>query len=356
MESKTRHGYLVLADISGYTSFLAGTELEHAEDVISALLVTIVESFKNLLTISKLEGDAVFAYVEEQDLPRGETLLELIENTYVAFRDHADAAYRATTCQCKACRAIPTLDLKFLAHHGDFIVQNVSGIKELVGSDVNLVHRLLKNHVFESTGWKAYILFTIQALQSMNLMPECLQKQTESYEHLGDVEAYAMDLHERYRELKESQHVFLSAKEADAVIIHDFDAPPVVVWDWINAPSKRVLWSGFNEFKIVRGASGRTSPGTQSHCIHNAKVINSEIMLDWHPFEYWTQDSAGGPTRQTYKIEPLDGGKRSRMHFHIKGKMNLPRFMRIPMIKFFLRPMKKSLHELDNLIRTNAKE
>jgi hypothetical protein len=46
MESKTQQGYLVLADISGYTSFLAGTELEHAEDVISALLETIVENFK----------------------------------------------------------------------------------------------------------------------------------------------------------------------------------------------------------------------------------------------------------------------------------------------------------------------
>jgi Protein of unknown function (DUF2652) len=98
----------------------------------------------------------------------------------MAFRDHADAAYRATTCPCKACRAIPTLDLKFMLHHGDFIVQHVAGIKELVGSDVNLVHRLLKNHVFEATGWKAYILFTIQALQSMDLMPDCLQKQMES--------------------------------------------------------------------------------------------------------------------------------------------------------------------------------
>ena len=30
METKTQHGYLVLVDISGYTSYLAATELEHA--------------------------------------------------------------------------------------------------------------------------------------------------------------------------------------------------------------------------------------------------------------------------------------------------------------------------------------
>jgi hypothetical protein len=29
MDSETQHGYLVLADISGDTSYLAGTELTH---------------------------------------------------------------------------------------------------------------------------------------------------------------------------------------------------------------------------------------------------------------------------------------------------------------------------------------
>ena len=46
-----------------------------------------------------------------------------------------------------ACRAIPSLDLKFIIHFGEYLVQSVSGAKQLVGSDVNLVHRLLKNSV-----------------------------------------------------------------------------------------------------------------------------------------------------------------------------------------------------------------
>jgi len=54
--------------------------------------------------------------------------------------------------------------LKFFVHHGDYIVQSISGIKELVGSDVNLVHRLMKNHISETTGWRAYALFTESAL------------------------------------------------------------------------------------------------------------------------------------------------------------------------------------------------
>jgi hypothetical protein len=45
MEQKTQTGYLVLADISGYTSFVAQTEIKQADIAISYLLETIVEQF-----------------------------------------------------------------------------------------------------------------------------------------------------------------------------------------------------------------------------------------------------------------------------------------------------------------------
>src|SRR5262245_30190907 len=115
----TQHGYLVLADISGYTSYLSKVELDHAHEILTDLLETIVGKFKAVLTIAKLEGDAVFGYVPEAKMERGETLLELVESTYAAFRDRRESAHRRTTCTCNACRAIPTLDLKFFVHHGD---------------------------------------------------------------------------------------------------------------------------------------------------------------------------------------------------------------------------------------------
>ena len=39
-----------------------------------------------------------------------------------------------------------------MVHHGDYIIQQVAGIKDLLGTDVNLIHRLAKNRVAESTG------------------------------------------------------------------------------------------------------------------------------------------------------------------------------------------------------------
>src|SRR5215213_9745705 len=132
MSTVTQHGYFVIADISGYTSFVAKTELEHSHEILTELLELLVEKFKPLMTISKLEGDAVFAYVDENKVTRGETLIEFMESIYVAFRDRQISMRRKTTCTCSACQNIPTLDLKFIAHHGDFIVQNIAGVRELV--------------------------------------------------------------------------------------------------------------------------------------------------------------------------------------------------------------------------------
>ena len=204
MERKTQTGYLLLADISGYTSFVAQTEIEHADMALSFLLETIIEKLGNLLTISKLEGDAVFAYIEESKLEEAESLLELIDQTYMAFRDKALTLYRGATCPCRACQALPTLDLKFMVHHGEFIIQQVAGIRDLLGTDVNLVHRLAKNRVSESTGWKGYALFTNQGLERLQTDKASFVQQKESYEHLGEVQTYVRDMHVRYEAMKAS--------------------------------------------------------------------------------------------------------------------------------------------------------
>ena len=204
MERKPQTGFLVLADISGYTSFVAQTEIEHADMALSFLLETIVEKIGGLLTIGQLEGDAVFAYIEESRLPEAQALLEVIDKTYLAFREKALALYRGATCPCRACRALPTLDLKFMVHHGEYLIQQVPGTKHLLGTDVNLIHRLAKNHVAESTGWKGYALFTNQGLERLQTDKTSFLQQTETYEHLGEVETYVRDMHVRYENIRDS--------------------------------------------------------------------------------------------------------------------------------------------------------
>lgn len=329
MDAKTQHGYLVLADISGYTSFVAATELEHAHEILTELLELILSRFTPTLTLSKLEGDAVFAYVPEAKLRRGETLLELIEATYVAFRDQREAVRRRTTCACNACRNIPSLDLKFIAHHGDYIVQNVSGIHELVGSDVNLIHRLLKNHVNEATGWRAYALFTATALQHIGVQPQGMHEQVEAYEHLGEVKTCVLNLHPRYQELTEARRVFVAPEEALLKITRDFAFPPPVVWEWLNDPHKRALYT-FQPvtFVPVSRPGGRTGAGARNHCVHGKDVAMQETVLDWRPFDYLTVEQAysGVTALITCQLAPAsDGG--TRLHVYMKGRMPVPAFL-----------------------------
>lgn len=342
MGAKTQHGYLVIADISGFTSYLAKVELEHAHEILTDLLEIIVKEFKTLLTISKLEGDAVFAYVPEASTPGGERILELIENTYVAFRHQRESSQRNTTCKCNACQSIPTLDLKFFVHHGDFIVQQVSGIQELVGSDVNLIHRLMKNHITENTGWKAYMLFTSQAFQHMDVRPEEFHQQVESYEHLGDIEVFCLDLHKRYKAIKLAKRIVVSPEEADFSFSIELPAPAPVVWYYLtDLEKKSQAFNGSAIFTAKSRPGGRNGPGASNHCAHgkNLEGLSVETILDWRPFDYFTAESIDGKLviRETHKLEPILDGRATRLHvFTHVVSMPLPRWVKRPLLKLFM--------------------
>ncbi len=68
---------------------------------------------------------------------------------------------------------------------------------ELVGSDVNLIHRLLKNGVTQATGFRAYALYTEAAIRQLDVsgIAETLTPHREAYEYLGDVQVWVQDMH-----------------------------------------------------------------------------------------------------------------------------------------------------------------
>ena len=86
---------------------------------------------------------------------------------------------------CRACVAVPTLDLKFVGHVGEFRVQRLAGHAKPIGPDVILVHRLLKNRIAETMGLRAYIFFTDAALARLDLDAGALElrRHSEKYEH-----------------------------------------------------------------------------------------------------------------------------------------------------------------------------
>ena len=131
MLPKPESACLVIADISGYTGYLAGVELDHAQDILADLIDTIVGALRPPFHLSKLEGDAAFVYVTTPEID-GSLLQDTIEATYFTFRRRRRDIKQASTCECDACRQIPTLDLKFVVHHGQIAKQTMSGREELV--------------------------------------------------------------------------------------------------------------------------------------------------------------------------------------------------------------------------------
>ena len=325
MSTKTSQGYLLISDITGYTSYVAQTELEHSQEVLSELLELLVRTMTPITTLSKLEGDAVFVYAPANQVNRGELILEMIEACYFAFRDRVTSIDRGTTCQCNACRAIPTLDLKFLIHFGEYMIQSISGINELVGSDVNLVHRLAKNSLRQETGWTAYAMFTEKSLQQMGLTNDGMHARVESYDHLGEVSTFSINLRDRYEEMVENRDAYLTEQESDASLDFDLDIPVPVAWEWVTNIQKRTLASEGVTWSTLTRVGGRTGVGTTNHCAHGKGEITVETILDWRPFKYFTTDTQSKIEKKSMtdmlimqEFKSIDDGKGTLLTYRVK--------------------------------------
>ena len=187
----TKKVLLMIADISGYTEFMVSSELEieHSQHIISELIQSIITQVEIPLEVSKLEGDAVFLYAikdsddyswDEVAHRIGEKLIQFFE----AFHDKLDSLGSCGACKCGACSNTDVLNLKVVVHSGDALFYKIHQFDELSGSDVILVHRLLKN----SADNNEYILMTEDAYTDV-AFPQHLkvEKGREEYEHLGEI-------------------------------------------------------------------------------------------------------------------------------------------------------------------------
>jgi len=191
--AETKHGFLVLADISGFTAFVTATELEHGPPIIAELLEEVIRRISPPLQIEGIEGDAVFALgVHGQVLPPS-SLLEVMQAGFAGFREKQRQLAADDSCSCNACSGVGRLRLKAIGHYGSFLAQTVGGHAQTAGPDVILAHRLLKNGVRPDAH---YALLTRPALNYMDVDPARLglTAHRERYEYFGEVECFVGDL------------------------------------------------------------------------------------------------------------------------------------------------------------------
>ncbi|HSM72438.1 MAG TPA: DUF2652 domain-containing protein [Anaerolineales bacterium] len=310
-------GYPLLADISGFVDFLNDSEIDHAREIIQELLEFLIKKIGPVFTVAQIDGDAIFAFAPEGGFIRGESLFELLESTYTAYKDQLVQVSRVRSCGCNACRNAPGLDLKFAVHFGEYIPYEFNDQFDLTGLAPYFIRkREWKEPVQEATHWRGYALFTQDCLTQLGLHPEDLNAIEIPG---GSTRAFGLNLEARYESTLKHRNVLITDEEALASFSMDFPTSPTTLWNWINDPEKRTQWF-ILKWSARSRPSGRTGTGAVNHCYHGIGDT-LETILDWHPFEYYTSEYQIRPfnlrIRQTTRFETVSDGK-TRLYVTIK--------------------------------------
>ena len=202
--------YLLLADISGYTGFMAGVEVAHGVDfsagvpaaysVLGALLDSVIKGLEPEFAVVKLEGDAVFAAAPAATLDgQGVPVLNQVGTMYRGFIDSRTRAIPSSDHVCSACPAVAHLDLKVVLHRGQTVRQTVGSGSDLLGPAVTVAHRLLKNTIRERIGSRPYLFLTDPAAMALDASNVGLAH-SEEYPDVGRIQGRILELGEPVRE------------------------------------------------------------------------------------------------------------------------------------------------------------
>lgn len=188
---------LIIADISGYTRYMTANvkTLAHSQTLITELVESIIEQVQMPLEVAKLEGDAIFLFCRKpKDAvrwaeTRGDISRKLLE-FFQRFREKLALLGRSNTCTCHACTHLEKLRLKIIVHSGEVLFHRVLHFNELAGTDVIIVHRLLKNSVKSDQ----YLLITEVARRELEF-PESIvfKSSSEKYDDIGVIQTAVHD-------------------------------------------------------------------------------------------------------------------------------------------------------------------
>tara|TARA_R110002050_G_scaffold204522_2_gene340036 strand:- start:24373 stop:24978 length:606 start_codon:yes stop_codon:yes gene_type:complete len=138
---------LCIPDISGFTKFMSEIDFELSSKVIPSLLNNIIYSNEIGLRVSEIEGDAVLFY-KTGELPSLSSLVNQCKFFYDEFYKQLNLL-RANYKNKDGAILIPEiLGLKIILHYGKEIgVVPVGKRIKLIGEDVIVAHKLLKNNI-----------------------------------------------------------------------------------------------------------------------------------------------------------------------------------------------------------------
>jgi len=149
--------FLYIPDISGFTKFINNTNLHESKRFVHSLLETIIDSNILNLKVAEILGDAIVFY--SVGTPPSITKLESqVKKTFLDFQ----RTIKRLEKENDAPKQLPNLTLKIVVHYGEIATTEIKGINKLIGSDLILAYRVLKNNIQDHE----YLLMTQQYINT----------------------------------------------------------------------------------------------------------------------------------------------------------------------------------------------
>jgi hypothetical protein len=352
-------GTFVLADIGGYTAFLTGVGIEHGKETIQHLLNRIIRGAGKRWKVANIMGDCVFFYAPSR-LPADQVFAS-VRALYHAFRDAQLEVADGSTCRCGACDRTEDLTLKFVVHAGQFDVQNIGGRKELIGPEIVLATRLLKNSVPVSE----YIIVTpnvpgLHEAAGIDATPV-----RDELETIGPFDYTYIDLAQMRRDYDENRAFYVTPETASLGVTQEIDAPADHVWSAMSELRKRALWQvTIDSMEHIQGEPGAV--GEVHSCLHgNTKIVHATIAVDPEgrrkTERIWVSPPLMKDTYITLTAEPLSP-TRTRAALHATFKPRIPVLSRlawpvfVATMKGMIRKDMAGLKELCETGKVSARE
>jgi len=252
---------IYIPDISGFTRFVNDTEIQHSQHIIEELLEVLLDSNDLNLDVSEIEGDAILFY-REGDSPSPNQIAKQIKSMFINFHSYIQIIERDTVCQCGACRTASKLTLKFFVHYGEIGISKIREHTKLMGKNIILAHRLMKNNVESNE----YLLMTeaytknyenFQMREQLNWSD--LKEGKISYEHIGEICYNYIELSSLCSQIKPAAPASEAMKFPNPIeFAADIKAPMTFIYRIVTDLALRTRWSeglnkiSYNEKEIPR--------------------------------------------------------------------------------------------------------
>jgi hypothetical protein len=151
---------LFIPDISGFTRFVNAAQIKQSHNLIADLLEIIIDANILGMKLCEIQGDAVLFY-KVGNPPPVDQIVSQCKQIFLDFQNYLRIAERNNEALGSQLSK-SNLTLKIVVHYGRITITQIREHTKLMGKDVIIAHRLLKNDIH----LEEYVLLSEKYLQT----------------------------------------------------------------------------------------------------------------------------------------------------------------------------------------------